>query len=244
MNFVANSLDSSTMDTADTDARVQYCLNRLARTTDDADAQQVVRELLSVAAGRILMLCGTALRRHYPRLAKGPFNVQPEDLIGAVVERLIKAMRTVLPTHVREFFALTMKHIRWELNEVAREPHVERNVRLPYDVIARESETGDEHFSPLGHQILKAIRSLAQSDQEIFNLVRLHSMTQRDAAEVLGISERTVERRLKRIMPRLWGELGGIQRPQGPEPRRNRILPPSFVAAQAETGEQFATVAA
>src|SRR5215469_972585 len=106
---------SSMIDTEDTNVAIQGCLNRLSAATDDSEAREVVRELLSVAAGQILLLCGSTLSVHYPRLAKGPFNVEPEDLVGAVVGRLIKAMRNVRPAHVREFFALTMKHIRWEL---------------------------------------------------------------------------------------------------------------------------------
>lgn len=229
---------SSVMDTEDTNVAIQGCLNRLARATEDSDARQIVLELVSVGAGRILLLCGSTLSRRYPRLANGPFNVQPDDLLGAVVERLIKAMRNVRPLHAREFFALAMKHIRWELNGLVRELDAQRHEPLPSDVTARDPEASDERFSPLGHRILQAIHGLAQSDQEIFNLVRLHGMTQRDAADVLGISERTVERRLKRILPRLRGELGGVQLPQGPEPERKR-MPASFLTTAAATDQSF-----
>jgi RNA polymerase sigma-70 factor (ECF subfamily) len=231
-------------DTEDTNVAIQYCLTKLAGATDDSDARQTVRELLSVAAGPILLLCGSTLSRHYPRLAKGPFNVEPDDLLGAVAERLIKAMRNVRPSHVREFFALTMKHIRWELNGLVREFDAQRYEPLRFDVTAWEPETSDEQFSPLGHRILEAIHGLAQSDQEIFNLVRLQGMTQRDAAEVLGISERTVERRLKRILPRLWGELGALQHPQWTEPHRSRMLPPSFVTVAVAPSDLLASHAA
>ena len=130
-----------------------------------------------------------------------------------------------------------MKHIRWELNGLVRELDAQRYEPLRADLTVRESEASDVQLSPLGHRILEAIHNLAQSDQDIFNLVRLQGMTQRDAAEVLGISKRTVERRLKRILPRLWGELGGLQLPHGPEPERYRMLPPSFVTAAAAAGE-------
>lgn len=230
---------SFVMDTGDTNAVIQGCLNRLAGAADDSDTRQIVRELLSVAAGPIQLLCGSTLSRYYPRLAKSPFNVEPDDLVGAIVERLIKAMRNVRPAQVCEFFALTMKHIRWELNGLVRELGAQRYEPLRSDVTAREPAASEEQFSPLGHRILEAIRGLAQSDQEIFSLVRLHGMTQRDAAEVLGISERTVERRLKRILPRLWGELGGSQLPQGPEPERNKMLPASLLTAAEATGQSL-----
>jgi RNA polymerase sigma-70 factor (ECF subfamily) len=35
-----------------------------------------------------------------------PLNLQPDELLDAVVEHLLKAMRTVRPQTVRQFFAL------------------------------------------------------------------------------------------------------------------------------------------
>src|SRR4051812_19099188 len=150
-------LRSSAIDSEDADVALQCCLTRLARATDDADARQIVLELLSVAADRILLLCGSTLSRRYPRLAKGPLNVQPDELLSAVVERLIKAMRHVRPTRVRAFFALAMKHIRWELNELARELDADKHELLAPDAIAREPEETAEQFSPRGRWILEAI---------------------------------------------------------------------------------------
>ena len=41
-------------------------------------------------------------------------------MLSAVVERLLKAMRSVHPQTVRQFFALANQHMRWELNDLAR----------------------------------------------------------------------------------------------------------------------------
>jgi RNA polymerase sigma-70 factor (ECF subfamily) len=222
----------SAIDSGETDAAVQRCLNRLAPATD-ADARQIVRELLSMAASRILALCGSTLSRHYPRLARGPHNVRPDELLGAVVERLIKAMRNARPTDVREFFALAMKHVRWELNELARELDTQTRELPAPDQIVQKPEEVEEEFSPLARRILEAINSLPQSDRETFHLVRLHEMTQADAAQVLGINVKTVRRRLKRILPYLWARLG--HQPAGAlDLRRGRILRPRVVGTEAE----------
>ena len=231
-------LRSSVIDSEDADVALQRGLSQLSRATDDADARAIVRELLSVAAGRILLLCGSMLSRHYPRLAKGPLNVQPDELLGAVAERLIKAMRNVRPSHVREFFALAMKHIRWELNGLARELDADRYERLAPDAIAQEPEAIVAQFSPQARRILEAIYVLPQIDREIFNLVRLRGMTQAAAAELLGISMKTVQRRLKRILPQLWGQLGEPQPAQGVDPHTDTTLRPRFVGAEGTTGEQ------
>jgi RNA polymerase sigma-70 factor (ECF subfamily) len=41
-------------------------------------------------------------------------------MLGAVVERLLKALRQVRPASARQCFALACQHMRWELNDVAR----------------------------------------------------------------------------------------------------------------------------
>jgi RNA polymerase sigma-70 factor (ECF subfamily) len=49
-----------------------------------------------------------------------PLNLQPDELLGAVLERLLKALGTVRPQTVRQYFALVNQHMRWELNDLAR----------------------------------------------------------------------------------------------------------------------------
>ena len=39
-------------------------------------------------------------------MAQPPLNLQPDELLGGVVERLLEAMREVHPQTVRQFFAL------------------------------------------------------------------------------------------------------------------------------------------
>jgi RNA polymerase sigma-70 factor (ECF subfamily) len=60
------------------------------------------------------------LFRKYPRLTKPPLNLQPDEMLSAVTERMLKAMREARPQTVRQFFALANQHMRWELNDVAR----------------------------------------------------------------------------------------------------------------------------
>ena len=60
------------------------------------------------------------LSREYARLTRPPFNLRSEEMLSALVERLLKAMRKIHPTTVRQFFALVNQHMRWELNDLAR----------------------------------------------------------------------------------------------------------------------------
>src|SRR6516225_4219825 len=100
-----------------TTAVVQRYLDELA---GDSPAEPIVRALLDRAVRRLHLLCATLLHRSYPRLAQPPLNMQADELLGAVSERLLKALREVRPRTVRQFFALANQHMRWELNDLAR----------------------------------------------------------------------------------------------------------------------------
>src|SRR3954466_10776134 len=105
------------MDEERTTAVVQRYLDELA---GDAPAEPVVRALLDRAVRRLHQLCATLLYRSYPRLTRPPLNLQADEMLSAVVERLLKALREARPGTVRQFFALASQHVRWELNDPAR----------------------------------------------------------------------------------------------------------------------------
>src|SRR6266446_8328553 len=100
-----------------TTAAVQRYLNALA---GDQPAEPIVRALLDRSVRRLQLLCANLLYRKYRRLTLPPLNLQPDELLDAVVERLLKAMRSARPGTVRQFFALVNHHVRWELNDLAR----------------------------------------------------------------------------------------------------------------------------
>src|SRR5580698_7320517 len=105
-----------------TTAIVQHYLDALPRAAFDGsgNAEPIIRPLLDRAVRRLQSLCTNLLYRSYPRLARPPMNLQADELLGAVVERLLKALREARPQTTRQFFALANQHIRWELNDLAR----------------------------------------------------------------------------------------------------------------------------
>ena len=100
-----------------TTAIVQRYLDEL---TGEAPAEPVVRPLLDRAFVRLQRLCATLLYHDYRRLTHPPLNLQTDELLSCVAERLLKALREARPRTVREFFALAGQHMRWELNDLAR----------------------------------------------------------------------------------------------------------------------------
>lgn len=197
-----------------TTAAVQRYLNQLA---GDSPPEPVVRALLERAVGRLHLLCATLLHRSYPRLTRPPLNLQTDEMLSSVVERLLKAMREVHPRTVREFFALANRHMRWELNDLARRLHEQtRAVELREGLVpayggdpaSASSATG---LSPGAIRILEAIDALPEEEREVFDLVRIQGMTQPEAAGILGVSTKTVQRRLHRGLLLLSEKLGDLR---------------------------------
>jgi RNA polymerase sigma-70 factor (ECF subfamily) len=152
------------------------------------------------------------LTRGYPRLMRAPLNLQTDEMLSAVVERLLKAMRAVHPTTVRQFFALANQHIRWELNDVARRLDKQAPlVELRESAIPAPAASSAWQASPNFHRMLEAIEGLPDDEREVFSLVRIQAMAQTEAAEVLGVSVKTVQRRLNRSMVLLASKLGDLQ---------------------------------
>src|SRR5215472_17069047 len=100
-----------------TTAVVQRYLEEL---DGDSPAEPIVRALLDPAVRRLHLLCATLLYRSYPRLTRPPLSLQADELLGAIAERLLKALREDRPRTVRQLFALANQHMRWQLNDLAR----------------------------------------------------------------------------------------------------------------------------
>jgi RNA polymerase sigma factor (sigma-70 family) len=176
---------------------VQRYLEALA---GDAPAEPIVRALLDESVRRLQVLCANLLYRGYPRLMHPPVNLQPDELLSAVVERLLKALRAARPGTVREFFALANQHMRWELNDLARRLDSQPVAGELYEGIVLSPESSVSRLSPKGLRMLQAVDGLPEEEREVFDLVRIQGMTQVEAGELLGVSSKTVQRRLNRAL--------------------------------------------
>jgi RNA polymerase sigma-70 factor (ECF subfamily) len=193
---------------------VQRYLDELAL---DTSAEPVVRALLERAVRRLHHLCAALLHRNYSRLTRPPLNLQTDELLGAVVERLLKALRKARPTDVRQFFGLACQHMRWELNDLARRlderppaPHIEEG-------LASAPTDSSSVITPAGRRMIAAIDALPDVEREAFDLVRIQGMTYSEAATLLGVSTRTVMRRLNCGLQLLADALADLA-PQGVDP--------------------------
>ena len=191
-----------------TTAVVQRYLDELG---GDSPAEPIVRDLLDRAVRRLHVLCATLLYRSYPRLTQPPLNVQADELLGAVAERLLKALREARPRTVRQLFALANQHMRWELNDLARRLDEQpAAVSLRDELVPSPSSSGSG-LTPDGIRMLRAIDELPESEREVFDLVRIQGMTQVEAAQLLGVAAVTVKRRLSRGLRLLAEQLADLR---------------------------------
>jgi RNA polymerase sigma-70 factor (ECF subfamily) len=200
------------MENERTTAVVQRYLDELA---GGAPAEQAVRALLDQAVGRLQQLCAALLYRSYPRLARPPLNLQADELLGAVVERLLKALREARPGTVRRFFALASQHMRWELNEMARRLDERPAAAELHEALVPTPVSSNSTLTPSARRMLAAISDLPEPEREAFDLVRIQGLTQAEAADVLGVSAATVNRRLNRGLQLLLEALDDLRPSEG-----------------------------
>ncbi len=177
----------------------------------EAPSEPIVRALLERSAARLQGLCMTMLVRQYPRLMRPPVNLQAEEMLGAIVERLLKALRSVRPETPRQFFALANQHMRWELNDLARRLDQQAQAQHLHADAVPFPETSGSTLSPNAIRMLEAIEDLPEEEREVFDLIRIQGMTQSETADLLQVSTKTVQRRLNRgllSLSKLLSDLG------------------------------------
>jgi RNA polymerase sigma factor (sigma-70 family) len=205
------------MGDGNTNASIQQYLDDLAAAQGSSWAEPVVRDLLARAVRRLHMVSANMLHRRYARLKAPPLNLQTEELLSAVVERLLKALETVRPQNVREFFAVANQHMRWELNDLARRLDQQTpDIELRGELDAAPDSSVSE-LSRDARRMLEAIDNLPDDEREAFGLVRIQGMTKAEAAEILGVSTKTIQRRVSRSLLLLSERLDDL--------RPNDLLP-------------------
>jgi RNA polymerase sigma-70 factor (ECF subfamily) len=198
-----------------TTAAVQRYLDALP---EGSAAEPIIRELLERSVGRLRMLSATLLYRSYPRLTKAPLNLETDDLLADVVAKLLTALRAVRPQGVRQFFALASQHMRWQLNDLARRlDERPAAAALAESGVAAPPSSSDSCLSPDGRRMLSAIEGLPEAEREVFDMVRIQGLTHAEVAALVGVSEKTVQRRLNRARLLLAEQLADL-RPPTPEP--------------------------
>src|SRR5437764_14763618 len=101
--------------------------------------------------------------------------------------------------------------MRWEVHDLARRLGAGPGGVARHEEFVPAPAGSDSVLTPDARRILEAIDGLPEDDREAFNLVRIHGLTQPEAAEVLGVSVKTVQRRLNRGLVLLAEQLDDLR---------------------------------
>lgn len=160
-------------------------------------------ELLRHSCSRLEQLARQLLRAH-PAVKR--WNDTSDVLQGALM-RLARALSNIQPRSVREFFGLATQQIRRELIDLARHdygPHGQgANHASAADGADRPEKTHDPGDLAEWSDIHEQIEQLPEEEREVVELLFYQGLPQADAADVLGVTVRTVQRRWHAALIRL-----------------------------------------
>jgi RNA polymerase sigma-70 factor (ECF subfamily) len=173
-----------------------------------AAGDESARHELLERAGRRLMKLTRRMLHNSPQLQRWE---QTDDVFQNAVLRLYRSLGDVRPDSVRAFFGLAATQIRRTLIDLARHHfgpegpaafhHSEANRQNSSSAqIDQSPPSNDEPPETLDAwaRFHEAVERLPNDERDAFNLIWYGDATQKQAAEILGISERTVLRRLVR----------------------------------------------
>jgi RNA polymerase sigma-70 factor (ECF subfamily) len=172
----------------------QVLLTRAA-TGDEA----AIDALLRHSCDRLTRLTRRMLG-DFPRVKRW---AETGDVLQSALLRLLNALRSVKPATPRDFLALAALQIRRELIDLARQFHGPEGIganhesvgaaplNVPDRIDVREEPASLIQWSELHAEI----ENLPEEEREVVGLLFYQGLSQAEAAELLNISVRTVQRR-------------------------------------------------
>lgn len=190
---------------------LQRCLDRM-RAGDDSYRQL----LMDYAFDRLRLLARKLLAR-YPGVHRWE---QTDDVLQNASVRLWKSLEEIKPVDVRNFFGLAATQIRRELLDLARHhlgpcgqgrKHDTNGGRTgdSHNVLEKSGPTDDPTTLIEWTEMHEKVEELSEEEREVFELLYYHNMKQEEAADVLGISSRSVKRRWRRARESIYQALHG-----------------------------------
>lgn len=196
---------------------VQRCLERLR--AGDATARD---DLLGYTQERLRRLARKLLRADFARLRRWE---ETDDVFQNAAWRLYRALADAPPQTPLEFHRLAALQVRRELLDLARRhygPHgqaAHHASAVGGDTDARgPAEAADDTHDP-GRldewtEFHRQVESLPDAERAVADLLFYQGLAQEEAAALLGVDVRTVQRRWQRVRLELHRKLKG----GGPSP--------------------------
>ncbi|MFO0927177.1 MAG: sigma-70 family RNA polymerase sigma factor [Gemmataceae bacterium] len=192
---------------------LQRCLDRAL--AGEAAARD---ELFRLAGARLERLARVMLR-DFPRVRRWE---ETADVVQNALVRLCRALTDVRPATVRDFYRLAAVQIRRELIDLARHHYGPHGGGAHHHSQGGEGgaadappawDTGDASLDPgrvaLWTDFHRQVDLLPDEQREVFDLLFYQGLSQDQAAELIGVSTRTIKTRWREARLRLHDLLGG-----------------------------------
>jgi RNA polymerase sigma-70 factor (ECF subfamily) len=132
---------------------------------------------------------------------------QTDDVLQGALMRLVRALQAVQPGSVREFFGLAAQQVRRELVDLARHHYGPMGAGAHHASGSQPADRPEETHNPEGlvswSEVHEQIERLPEEEREVVGLLFYQGLPQADAAVVLGVTVRTVQRRWHDALIRL-----------------------------------------
>lgn len=196
-------MDHSGVNSGVTTMAVDHCLKRL-----QAGDKSALDELAARSYDRVRLIAQRQLRR-FPGLIR---FVETQDVLHDALAKLHQRLQQRQPENAREFFRWTSRQIRDHLVDLLRHFYGRRSSRegSPHGgragQVASLDAISDEGFHPHSDtydaakvqelaEFHEAASGLPEELREVFDLIFYHGLTQEQAAEIVGVSDRTIRTR-------------------------------------------------
>lgn len=185
--------------------------------TSPLDTQQLARWMAKIDAGDPTALDG--LLRHaadrLERLARHMLRSHPavqrwaqtDDVLQGALVRLTRALQALRPASSRQFFALAAQQLRRELIDLARHYYGAEGVGANHasgsHVVDPSDQTHDPDHLADWSAIHEHIEQLPEEERAVVDLLFYQGLPQAEAAAILNVTVRTVQRRWQSALLRL-----------------------------------------
>jgi len=172
------------------------------------DAKALDRMLTRVS-DRLDRLARKMFKR-FPRVGRW---VDAEDVLQNAMLRLIRALQTVRPASMREFYALASTQIRRELLDVTKSLYgpqgdgANHATRGPEEAPIIESAAMPSSDSDVDSwcSFHEQVEQLPLEEREVVGLIFYHGWKQEQVAELFGVNVRTVQRWWQSALEKMRG---------------------------------------
>jgi RNA polymerase sigma-70 factor (ECF subfamily) len=173
------------------------------RAGDQAAADELFRHL-----GERLERLARRMLRGFPAVRRWE---QTPDVVQKASLRLLQALRTVRPDSTRAFFALAGKHMRYELMDLKQHYRAANAMHTTDGVAGSCGTPAHEAVDPApGPDELdewcafhRQIETLPEEERAVVDLHFYQGLSKAEAAELLGVQVRTVQRLWNAALRRL-----------------------------------------